>query len=147
MTTAAISQSAVAPSKKKALRIALVVAQALLAVAFGMAGATKLGTPIAELAKNMAWVTDMPPALVRFIGAAEVAGALGLVLPALTRIRPKLTGLAGAGLATVMLLASLLHVSRGELGFLPVNFTLGALAAFVAWGRGIAAPIAPRGAR
>lgn len=143
MTLAAHSPAAAVPSKKP-LRIALTVVQGLLAVAFGMAGATKLGTPISELAKGMPWVTDAPAALVRFVAVAEIAGALGLVLPALTRVRPKLTALAGAGLATVMLLALALHVSRGELAMIPVNLTLGALAAFVAWGRGVAAPVSPR---
>jgi hypothetical protein len=44
----------------------------------------------------------------------------------------------------VMVLASLFHVSRGELSNLPVTITLGALAAFVAWGRGSRARIESR---
>lgn len=147
MTTTALRSSVPASlpaSASKGLRIGLWVAQSLLAFAFGMAGATKLGTPIAELAKTMPWVNDMPAALVRFIGAAEVTGAIGLLAPALTRIQPKLTALAGAGLATVMVLASVLHVTRGELGMLPVNLVLGGLSAFIAWGRAYRAPILPR---
>jgi len=71
-------------------------------------------------------------------------GALGLILPAATRIQARLTPLAAAGLVTVMLLAALLHVSRGELGVLPVNLVLGGLAGFVAVGRAKLAPIPPR---
>jgi hypothetical protein len=67
-----------------------------------------------------------------------------LLLPALTRIKPSLTALAGAGLATIMLLASLFHISRGEPQVLPVNLVFGGLAAFVAWGRWKKAPIAAR---
>jgi len=86
----------------------------------------------------------VPGPLVRFIGAAELAGAIGLLLPGLLRIRPVLTPLAGIGLATVMLLATGFHVTRGEYGVLAMPLGLGALAAFVAWGRLRAVPIASR---
>jgi len=76
--------------------------------------------------------------------APTPAGALGLILPAVTRIRPKLTAAAGLGLVTVMVLAAAFHLSRGEAQVLPLNLTLGALAAFVAWGRSRKAPILPR---
>ena len=128
----------------KGLSIALWSAQVLLAIAFGMAGLTKATTPLADLAAQMPWTTTMPGGLVRFIGFAELAGALGLLLPSLTRLKPVLTPLAAAGLAVVMVLASILHATRGELAILPVNVLLGAVAAFVAWGRFRKAPIAPR---
>jgi len=140
--TAAPSDAAAAPSK--GLNIALWIVQALLAAAFGFAGFGKLTAPIAELAPRMAWVTAMPPGVVRFIGASELAGALGLLLPSLTRIQPRLSALAGAGLATIMVLAAAFHISRGEIRFLGMNLGLGALAAFVAWGRFKKAPLAAR---
>jgi hypothetical protein len=65
-------------------------------------------------------------------------------LPSLFRVQPKLSALAAAGLVTVMVLASLFHISRGEYGVVPVNVVLGSIAAFVAWGRAYARPIAPR---
>lgn len=129
---------------RKALNVALWVAQVLLAVAFGMAGVMKTTQPLADLTRMMVWPGALPPALVRFIGAAELAGALGLVLPAITRVRPALTALAAAGLAVVMLFASVFHVARGELQALPINLTLGLLAAFIAWGRFRKAPIPAR---
>jgi uncharacterized membrane protein YphA (DoxX/SURF4 family) len=143
MTTTTAS-SHTAPQSRRALHATLWVVQILLAVAFAMSGLMKLTQPMSDLATQMGWVASVPAALVRFIGAAELAGALGLVLPALTRIQPRLTVLAALGLVVVMLLASAVHASRGELGMLPVNLVLGALAAFVAWGRSKAAPIAPR---
>ena len=76
--------------------------------------------------------------------AAELLGGIGLVLPAATRIMPKLTPLAALGLLTVMLLAMLTHVTRGEFSALGANVMLGGLAAFVAWGRLAKSPIAPR---
>lgn len=100
--------------------------------------------PIAEVSQYIVWAQVVPAALVRFIGASELAAAIGLILPAATRIRPMLTPLAAAGLVLVMLLAIGFHLSRGEIQALPVNIALGALAAFVAWGRFRKAPISAR---
>jgi putative oxidoreductase len=118
--------------------------QVLLAAAFGMAGVMKSMMPIDTLVLQVPWADDVPLAMVRFIGISELAGAIGLILPALTRIRPGLTPLAALCLAAVMLLASLFHISRGEFGALPITVVFGVMAAFVAWGRGTMAPIAPR---
>ena len=127
----------------KGLHIALWVAQVLLFVAFAMAGGMKLFNPAAaEMAKQQ---SGMPYALTYFIGTCEVLGALGMLLPALSRILPKLTGFAGIGLMTIMVLAFAFHCSRGELSHTPPVIVLGAMAGFVAWGRLKAAPIAPRG--
>ncbi|MEA2568314.1 MAG: hypothetical protein QOI24_315 [Acidobacteriota bacterium] len=128
----------------KWLRVALWSAQILLAVVFGMFGLMKITTPIAQLAKNMPWVADYAM-LIRFIGLSEVAGALGLLLPALTRIAPVLTPIAASGLVIVMVLAFAFHTVRGEFSGLPFVTALGAIAAFVAWGRFGRAAIAPRG--
>ena len=79
-----------APAAGKGLRIGLWAAQLLLAVAFGFAGGMKLVATAQFVAMGM------PAPLVYFIGVAEVAGALGVVLPAATRIAPILTAWAGA---------------------------------------------------
>ncbi len=126
---------------------ALWTAQVSLAVMFGMAGVMKTTMPMPELVEKMVWPGALPPALVRFIGASELAGAIGLILPAATRILPALTPLAAAGLVAVMTLASLFHISRGEAKALPFTIALGAVAAFVAWGRFRKAPITPRRGR
>ncbi len=129
----------------KGWNIGLWVAQALLAAMFLMAGATKLMSGSAELvAMDMGWAENAPFLLIKFIGLAEVAGGLGLILPAATRIMPNLTKLAAAGLAVIMVLAAGLHIVRGEFEVVPVNVILFALAAFVIWGRTNKAPIAPR---
>jgi putative oxidoreductase len=141
-TTAAQGAGGAAPSK--GLNIGLWVVQGLLGLAFTMAGVMKSTQPIAALAEKMIWPGVVPEALVRFIGVSELLGGLGLILPAATRIKPGLTPLAAAGLATVMVLAAIFHVSRGEFGGLPVNFVMGGLMAFVAWGRFKKAPITPR---
>ncbi len=143
MTTAARPNAA---RPRRALHIALWVAQVLLAGMFLMTGFMKLTQPVDALAGQMPWVTAVPVALVRFIGAAELAGAVGLLLPSLTRIQPRLTALAALGLLVVMALANALHISRGEGATVPMNFVLAAIAALIAWGRGKRAPIAPRNA-
>jgi hypothetical protein len=74
----------------------------------------------------------------------ELAGALGLFLPAATRILPRLTPLAAVGLATMMALAVPFHLVRSETVAIVFNLVLGSLAAFVAWGRGRRAPISAR---
>jgi putative oxidoreductase len=130
----------------RGLNISLWLAQILLALVFGFAGSMKLATPIAELAKNAAWIKDSE-FLIRFIGTSEAAGALGMLLPSLTRIKPKLTSLAAVGLFIIMVLATGFHLMRGEATFTPLTVALGGLAAFVAWGRFRKAPIAARTSR
>jgi putative oxidoreductase len=131
-----------APHASKALHIGLWVAQVLLFLAFMGAGGMKLVTPAEELLKLDP--TQLIP-LTRFIGVAEVLGALGMILPAASRIRPGLTPLAALGLFTIMVLASGVHVMKGDIAqAIPVVGSLGALAAFVAWGRWKKVPIAPR---
>jgi uncharacterized membrane protein YphA (DoxX/SURF4 family) len=128
----------------RALHVTLWVLQILLAAAFLAAGMMKLTTPIAQLATSLPWVTDVSAGLVRLIGLAEVAGALGLILPAATRIRPSLTPLAALGLVAVMVLAGVFHLTRGEAAGLPVNLVLAALAGVIAWGRTRKVPIPAR---
>jgi hypothetical protein len=119
----------------RALHVSLWLAQLLLAAAFLLVGYTHAIAPIAVAVARAPWVASLPVALVRFIGLAELAGALGILLPAATRIQPMLTPLAAAGLATMMVLAMPFHLVRGETNEIVINLVLGTLAAFVAWGR------------
>lgn len=128
-----------------ALHLALWLVQALLALVYLGAGAAKLTQPLDQLLANgMTFVASTPGLLVRFIGASEVLGALGLILPAATRRLPQLTGVAAAALATVMVLAVGVHLALGEVGGAVPALLLGALAGFVAWGRLVRAPIPAR---
>jgi putative oxidoreductase len=126
------------------MHIALWAVQILLAVLFLMTGAMKAFMPLDEVARTMRWVPDVPVGMVRFIGLAELAGAIGLILPSATKIQPKLTPLAAIGLGVVVLLGAILHFTRGEGALTPLNFILAAMAAFVAWGRTQNAPISAR---
>ena len=128
----------------KALNIILWIAQVLLAGMFIMSGFMKVAQPIEELAKMLPWASQVPAGLVRFIGISEVLGGLGLILPALLRIKPILTAWAAVGLATVMIFASIFHATRGEFSAIGMNIILALIAAFIAWGRFKKAPIAPK---
>jgi len=79
-------------------RVALWITQGVLCALFLFAGGFKLVLPLAVLAK----LSPLPPVFLKFIGLCEVAGALGLVLPGLFRIRQNLTQFAAVGLAGVM---------------------------------------------
>ena len=137
------AEAAVPAAPSKALNIGLWAAQVLL-LSFLFGGWMKAATPVDQLAAQAAWMADIPEALLRFIGVMEIFGALGVMLPALARIKPWLTPVAATGLATVMVLAAAFHIARGELTLVPPNVILGGLAAFVAWGRFGKAPIPPR---
>jgi hypothetical protein len=117
------------------LNTALWVVQVFLAVLFGILGIMMLSFSKDDLARTMMWPGLVPEWVLRVNGLAELAGALGLLLPSITRIRPKLTVYAGYGLMTVMILAVGFHISYGGIWMLIPNFVLGALAGFVGWGR------------
>jgi uncharacterized membrane protein YphA (DoxX/SURF4 family) len=117
------------------VNLALWIVAVVTALAFAAAGAAKLTQPKDKLQQQMGWVEDFAPNTVRFIGAMEVLGALGLILPAVTGIATVLVPVAATGLAIVMILASTVHLRRGEPKVLPANIVLFLLAGFVAVGR------------
>ena len=134
--------SSKAPSGR--LHTALWIAQILLFLVFGASGALKLFLPLDKLIEMMVWPGLVPEQLVRTNGVAELLGALGMVLPAYTRIKPHLTSWAGYGLLFVMTLATGFHISHSGFYMLPANILLGGLAGFVGWGRGSQVPITPK---
>ena len=130
--------------RSRALHVTLWIAQVLLAAFFLLAGINHGLRPIAVVAQGAPWVAAIPGWLVRFIGFAELAGGVGVVLPAATRVMPWLTPLAAAGLAVIMALAVPFHVMRGEANVIGLHVVVALLAAFVAWGRSTRARITPR---
>ncbi|MFF5254604.1 DoxX family protein [Streptomyces leeuwenhoekii] len=118
------------------MNVTLWIIASILAVAFLLAGLMKVGQPKEKLAASgMAWVDDFSAGAVKGIGAVEVLGALGLVLPAAFDIAPILVPLAATGLAITMLGAAVVHGRRKENQMIGVNVVLLVLAAVVAWGR------------
>jgi uncharacterized membrane protein YphA (DoxX/SURF4 family) len=123
------------------------VAQIILAVFFLASGGMHAFMPIDQAAKIAAWIATAPVALVRFIGLAEIAGALGLVLPAATRVMPWLTPIAAVGLGLIMLLAMPVHVMRGEIDMIGRNLAALCVASFILFGRTARVRIPPRNAK
>jgi len=115
---------------------ALWIVQTALALLFLWAGGIKLVLPPEQLVGPM----PLPPLFIRFVGVAEVLGALGLILPGLVRIRPGLTPLAAAGLVILMVGATTLTLASGEVSMALLPLVTGLLAAFVAYGRWRLAP-------
>jgi uncharacterized membrane protein YphA (DoxX/SURF4 family) len=118
------------------MNVALWVVQAALAVAFLFTGGNKILRSKDALAKlGMTFVEDFSAMSVKLIGAAEVLGALGLILPRATGIAPVLTPIAAVGLAIIMIGAAVTHLRRKESKAVGPNVLLFVLAAFVAVGR------------
>jgi putative oxidoreductase len=126
------------------VNIALWILQLLLAVAF-IAHGWMLVSPPPELLPIINEQLGVGFRL--FIGVAEIAGSIGLILPALARVRPGLTPVAAASLGFVVACATVLHVSRGEISSAVTTAILFTLCALVAYGRWRVRPIEPRGAQ
>src|SRR3954468_882007 len=128
----------------RALRLGLWAEQVLPAFVFVSAGQVKLLTPIPQLAAMMPFAGEYSETFVRSVALVDLAGGIGILLPALTRILPRLTVLAALGCSVLQVFAFVFHVSRGGAAPAPLNVVLLALSWFVLWGRGRKAPIAPR---
>lgn len=110
-------------------------AAVLLCAAYLMAGFMKATRPIPVLAGMMKWPGDYPAGFTRFIGAIDILGGLGLVLPLATGILAWLTPVAAICLVILQVLAIGFHAMRGESQIIPANVVLLALAGFIVWGR------------
>ena len=122
------------------MEVAVWVAQVLVALAFAFHG-YQLAFALEKMRGRVVWPRDVSNRLLRPIGILEILGALGLILPTLTRVLPWLTALAAACLAVLMVFAIVFHVRRRE----PFNIVLNAvfltLAAFIAYGRWVIVPV------
>ena len=118
------------------MNLALWIVAIVLAAVFAASGLMKLLVPKEKLVNvGQGWAQDFSATSIRLIGVAEVLGAAGLILPAVTHIAPILVPLAAIGLVLVMVGAAVVHARRKETMNIAVNVVLLALAVFVAWGR------------
>lgn len=115
----------------RTLNVILWIVQVLLALLFAYAGWVKLSMPLEALAK----AAPLPAPFLKFIAVAEIVGAVGLVVPWLTGIRPGLTPLAAACLVVIMIGAVVITVATMPAAWAVLPLVTGALAAFVAIGR------------
>ena len=124
------------------MNILLWVLQVLLAAAFLAHGLMMLFPP-PEIAVQMN--ASLPRWFSLFIGVSEVLAAIGLTLPGLTRVMPRLVSWAAAGIMIVMISATVYHLARGENSSAAITFVLLIIATFVAYARWRTFPITPRG--
>jgi uncharacterized membrane protein YphA (DoxX/SURF4 family) len=115
----------------KRINAALWTVQVLLACLFLFAGGAKLVLPIAEMTKQF----PLPGLFLRFLGVVELAGAAGLILPSLLRIRPYLTPLAAGGLVIIMSGATAISMAGGTVAPAIPPFVVGCLAGLVLYAR------------
>jgi hypothetical protein len=120
------------------MNVLLWVLQLLLAVAFFAHGWLFL-TPPASLVEQMN--ASLPRWFQLFLGVAEVAAAVGLTLPAMTRIMPALVSWSAGGIMIVMIAATIYHLVRGEITSALITLVLLAMATFVAYMRWRVVPI------
>jgi hypothetical protein len=116
---------------RRVAHLPLWIVQGLLARIFLFAGGMKLALPLDVLTTQF----PLPGWFVRFIGLAEVLGALGLILPGLLRVRQGLTPLAAAGLIVIMTGATIITFASGQIVSALVALIVGILAAFFACSR------------
>ncbi|WGY02075.1 DoxX family protein [Nocardioides sp. QY071] len=110
------------------------IATGLLAALFLVSGTSKLARSKEQLAADprMGWAESTPAGLIKLIGASEVLGALGMVLPGALEVATGLVPAAAIGLAVIMLGGIVVHARRGEPQSIAMNVVLLALAVFVA---------------
>jgi|SRR5829696_657368 hypothetical protein len=123
--------------KELMMNLTLWIVAGLLAAVFLLAGTIKLIVPKEKLAAapGGGWVEDFSAGFVKALGAVEILGAVGLILPALLDIAPVLVPLAALGLGLIMIGAAIVEFRRQEFKHMLLNLTYLALIAFVAWGR------------
>jgi hypothetical protein len=110
------------------------IAQGFLALFFiGASGAPKLLLPVDALPLPI----PLSQQFVWFIGACEVLGGLGLILPGLTHVQPRLTPLAAACLFVLTLCAATYQFLAGQPANAVFAVAIGLIAAGVAYGRSV----------
>jgi hypothetical protein len=114
------------------MTLALWITAVLLTVVYLGSGGVKVIRSRTQLEPQMAWVKGATGWQVKVVGALEVLGALGVILPLATGIAPILTAVAALCLALVQVVAIPVHVRIKELRSLPVNILLLLLAVAVA---------------
>jgi hypothetical protein len=110
------------------MEIAYWIVAGLLSCVYLFAGGKKLVQSQEQLAPMMGWVDTVPMPQVRAIGAIELLGVVGLILPPLIDVAPWVAIVAAVGFAVLQVLATRLHLSRGETGDLWLNLVMIALA-------------------
>ena len=109
------------------------IVQGVLAAMFLLAGVPKLVMSAAQM--TAPGPIQVPVAFIRLIGVCEILGAIGMILPGITRIRLGLTPLGAGGLVIIMIGATVVNIVNGPPAVAIFTMALGLMAAYVVWGR------------
>jgi hypothetical protein len=120
------------PTGMKALLWTL---QITVAVILLVSGYTKLFLPHEQVAEAAEWTGAYTEVFVRYIGMIDILGGLGLILPGLLAIYPRITGYTAIGIAVLMIAAMVLHIDRYEFGAIWVNIFILIASVIIAYGR------------
>lgn len=123
------------------MHYALWTAQVLLAASLAWGGMMKLFYPAEKLSVMWPWIGEVSAALLNFTGIIDLLAAAGLILPALVRIKPKLTPVTACAVLVLMVCASIFHIMRNEASVIGANVFFAVAAAFIAWGRFAKVPV------
>ncbi|MEU2671454.1 DoxX family protein [Streptomyces sp. NPDC007164] len=104
----------------------------LLALFYFYAGTLKVIRSRDRLRPMMAWVDRVSLPALRALGAVEILGATGLVLPPLTGIAPSLAPAAATGFVLLQTGAIAMHLTGGDRR-IALNVGLTATAAVTIW--------------
>lgn len=123
------------------MNILLWVLQGLAAFLYGASGTMKVfmfdkikdQDPSFAALPRQAWAA---------LGVVELACVVGLIVPSALRWQPKLTVVAAAILAAESLVFVAIHVKYRQAGTIAMCLVLGAVMAFIAYGRSVLKPIA-----
>ena len=121
------------------MNILLWIIQVLLGLLFIFSGSMKFVMSVQQMNEQAPVV--LPGAFLHFIGICEILGGIGLILPALLRIKPGLTPLAAAGLAIITAGATVITLMGPVKGMALVPFVTCVLCIVVAYGRWRLRPI------
>lgn len=128
------------PKTSRTINVTLWIAQVILALSFVWSAMVKWFQSADKLAEMWPWTANNT-SLVKLTGVLDLLAGIGLILPALLSIQPRLTIYAAYATIALMMVASIFHIVRGEASQIGVNIFFAVLAAFIAWGRQKKAPI------
>lgn len=126
------------------MNIFLWVLQVIFGIYFLFVGVSHFIIP-PNLPEPMSWMYELPAWLHWVSGTAEILAGLGLILPGVTKIQPRLTIFAALGIVVLMIGAAVWHLTRGEPFNIGQNILLAAIAGFIAYGRWKLSPLPERG--
>ncbi|RZJ53578.1 MAG: DoxX family protein [Flavobacterium sp.] len=119
----------------KAIKIMLWSAQIILSIGFLWGSFLKLFFSVEKLAAMWPWAGQVSVLFLRFTGIIDLLGGIGILLPTVFNLKPKLVPVTAIAIIALMFCASIFHICRGEGSQIGINIFFVVLAGFVFFGR------------